>query len=194
MALIPDGYAQANLRFTDLSSPNGAEITLGIQLGLPGAGPADVAGIVAEAWGDTIRTVMPATVELGSVLVKFGPNLTGPSAELSAGTNGSGGGASGPPNVAILVHKNTALGGRAGRGRFYHPGAQESEVDPSGNLTPAFVAGMQTQCNTFFSDLDTAGLALVLLHSDGSPITAPTVLTGLTVDARVATQRRRLRG
>lgn len=194
MALIPAGYIQANLRFSGDSSPNGAEVTLGFDASGYVGDVADMATEIGNEWIASIRTVMPSTVVLASVLVKAGPNATGPAAEVAVSSAGSGGGASASPNVAILVRKNTAAGGRTGRGRFYHPGPQESEVNPNGTLSGAFVSGMQTEVNDFFGALATAGLDSVLLHSETSPVTTPTPITSFTVDSRVATQRRRLRG
>lgn len=194
MALIPSGFAQINWKFAGTSAPNGAEVTLGVDISSYTGTPADAAGDAIAAYNSAVDSIMPATVTLASVLVKFGPNATGPSAEVTSGNAGSGGGASTSPNVAWLVHKNTALGGRAGRGRMYWPGVQESEVDPSGNLTTAFQTGAQTAMNNFLAALATDLLIPVVLHGAASPLSAPTTITGLTVDGRAATQRRRLRG
>lgn len=194
MALIPSGFAQINWKFTGTSCPNGAEVTLGVDISSYAGTPAAAAGDAIAAWTASIDAITPATVTLASVLVKFGPNATGPSAEVTSGNAGSGGGASTSPNVCWLVHKNTALGGRAGRGRMYWPGVQESEVDPSGALTTAFQTGAQTAMNTFLSSLATDLLIPVVLHGAASPLSAPTTITSFTVDGRAATQRRRLRG
>ena len=194
MALIPSGFAQINWRFTGTSCPNGAEVTLGANISSYTGSPADAASDAIAAYNDNVDGIMPGTVTLSSVLVKFGPNATGPSAEVTSGNTGSGGGVSATPNVAWLVHKSTALGGRAGRGRMYWPGVQESEVDPSGVLSGAFVSGAQTAMDAFLSDLGLALLIPVVLHGAASPLSSPTTITELTVDGRAATQRRRLRG
>ena len=194
MAVIPSGYAQINWKFTGTSCPNGAEVTLGVDVSSYGGTPAAAAGDAISAYNTTVDAITPATVTLSSVLVKFGPNATGPSAEVSSGNAGSGGGASASPNVAWLVHKQTAQGGRAGRGRMYWPGVQESEVDPSGVLSTAFVTGAQTAMNNFLSALATDLLIPVVLHGATSPLSTPTTILTLSVDGRAATQRRRLRG
>jgi hypothetical protein len=194
VALIPTGYAQINWKFTGTSCPNGAEVTLGVDISSYGGTPAAAAGDAIVAYNDNIDGIMPATVTLASVLVKFGPNATGPSAESPSGNAGSGGGASTSPNVAWLVHKTTAQGGRAGRGRMYWPGVQESEVDPSGNLSTAFVTGAQTAVDGFLADLSTALLIPVVLHGAASPLSTPTTILSLEVDGVAATQRRRMRG
>jgi hypothetical protein len=192
--VIPSGFAQINWKFTGTSCPNGAEVTLGVDISSFSGSPADAAGDAITAYNDNVDPIMPATVTLASVLVKFGPNATGPSAEVSSGNAGSGGGASTSPNVCWLVHKTTALGGRAGRGRMYWPGVQESEVDPSGTLSGAFVTGAQTAMDNFLGDLGTALLIPVVLHGAASPLSSPTTILELNVDGVAATQRRRLRG
>lgn len=194
MAVIPSGFCQINYRFVGDSCPNGAEVTIGANISSFGGNAADAATAAIQAYNDNVDGVMPATVVLSSVLVKFGPNTTGPSAEVPSGNAGSGGGVSASPNVSWLVHKVTALGGRAGRGRMYWPGVQESEVDASGNLSSGFVTGAQTAMDDFLNDLGTALLIPVVLHSEDSPLTSPTTIIALTVDGLAATQRRRLRG
>lgn len=194
MAVIPSGYAQINWKFTGTSCPQGAEVTLGVDVSSFGSTAAAAASAAITAYNDNVDPIMPATVTLASVLVKFGPNATGPSAEVSSGNAGSGGGASASPNVAWLVHKTTAQGGRAGRGRMYWPGVQESEVDPSGTLSTAFVTGAQTAMDNFLADLGTALLIPVVLHGAASPLSTPTTILELNVDGVAATQRRRLRG
>jgi len=190
---IPNDYAQINWKLAGASCPLGAEVTMGANVSSYGGSPADAASDAIQAWINNIATVLPASVQLASVLVKFGPTATGPSAEVASGSVGTGGGVSASPQNAWLVHKVTALGGRAGRGRMYIPGVQESEVDPSGVLSSAFVTGAQAAVDDFLTDLGTALLIPAVLHGAGSPLTTPTTIIGLTVDNQVATQRRRNR-
>jgi hypothetical protein len=77
---------------------------------------------------------------------------------------------------------------------MYWPGVQESEVDPSGTLSGAFVTGAQTAMDNFLADLGTALLIPVVLHGATSPLSTPTTILELNVDGVAATQRRRLRG
>lgn len=193
MAVIPAGFAQANFRYTGGQAPTGAEWTLGLDVSSALGGPAGVANDLIVNYGNTIRTVLPAACVLTSVLVKFGPNTTGPSAEVGTTTPGTGGGTPASSAVSILVQKLTALGGRPGRGRLYLPGVQESEVDEAGNLSGAFVDGLQDQFDDFFAELVSSGMPPVLLHSETSPIATPTDVTGFAVQTVVATQRRRQR-
>lgn len=193
MAVIPSGYAQANFRYSTLGYPEGAEWTLGLDIGAALGGPSGVATDLITNYGLTIRTVLPGSTVLTSVLVKFGPNDLGPSAEVAASVPGTGGGVQTSSAVSILVHKNTAIGGRPGRGRIYLPGVQESEVDVAGVLTGAFVTGLQDEFDAFEAELISSGMPPVLLHSAESPVSTPTPITGFQVDSRVATQRRRQR-
>lgn len=193
MAVIPDDYAQANFKFGGTGVPSGAEVTLGLSVAAGSPTPATIGADLIANWMATIATVMPSSIVLEGCLVKFGPNDLGPSAEVSGGGPGTGGGAQTSIAVAILVQKLTAIGGRPGRGRMFIPGAQESEVAPDGTLSGAFVAGLQSELNTFYADMVTNGIPPYLLHSVGSPLTTPTAITSFQVQSVVATQRRRQR-
>lgn len=103
-----------------------------------------------------------------------------------------------PPNVAYLMRKTTTLGGRAGRGRMFLPGiALQGEFEANGTVSDDKLFDMQTRGNQFFNIMASGNSgafpdsALVLLHSGATP--APTTLTGLQAQRKLATQRRRLR-
>jgi hypothetical protein len=191
--LIPSGYAQANLKFGGTGLPNGAEVTIGLDMNVVLGTPSAIASLVIGAYNDNVDPIMTGSVTLESVLVKFGPNDTGPSAEVASGNSGSGGGSGTSPAVSWLVRKVTPFGGKAGRGRMYWPGVQESEVDVAGVLSSGFVSGAQTAMDNFLADLIAADIPPVVLHGAGSPLTTPSPITSLEVDNVVATQRRRQR-
>lgn len=199
MPVIPAGYCQVNWVFTGNNVPSGAQCTWG--LGPVGAStPVEVAELMADAWDIRWQPLISNDVTLASVSCKFGPSQTGPSAEFAAGVTGTIVADSPPPNVAYLIHKVTADGGRAGRGRVYHPGVQESVVNDSGALTQSLIDAFNAMLTGFRDDVAAAMLALtgltsglVLLHGAGAPISTPSPITSLTIDSRVATQRRRLR-
>jgi hypothetical protein len=193
MAVIPNGFAQANFRYSGGGFPEGAEWTLGLDVSGAIGGPVGVATDLLTNYTATIRTVLPAATVLTSVLVKFGPNDLGPSGEVAGSYPGTGGGVQTSSAVAILVRKVTSIGGRPGRGRFFLPGVQESEVDAAGILTTGFVDGLQDEMDNFYAELVSSAMPPVLLHSETSPLSTPTVITSFQVDARVATQRRRQR-
>lgn len=98
-----------------------------------------------------------------------------------------------PQNVAMLVRKITATGGRRGRGRMFIPGVPINVINGSGSLTGTYPATAESVFNDIQTTLE--GLAdvetLVLFH-DTAPFT-PTPITDLIVQSKLATQRRRLR-
>lgn len=97
-----------------------------------------------------------------------------------------------PPNTALLVRKGTGLIGRPYRGRMYMPSMIfENDILNNGTMDSADRDSYQGHFDNWLDELQT-GMAtnMVLLHSAAI---APTVVTDLTVDATIATQRRRLR-
>lgn len=191
--IIPAGFAQLNYRMTGTSVPNGAEIVIGVENTL-GVSAALVAAAAADAWTDTNWDLsLPNTLTVVEVLAKLGPNDTGPFAVAAIGETGSAVAAGATPNVSYLFTKQTAMGGRTGRGRIYLPGVVESVVGPNGVIVPATVADLTVRIEAFAANLETNNLPMVLFRSESSPPRAPLPVTGLVCSALVATQRRRLR-
>lgn len=210
MAVIPAGFAQVNLRFSGSAVPLGAEITFGVENSTP-----LTADTIADTVGDVIAGTdwdgyWPNTMGLASILVKLGPNATGASAELAYAIAGTSFANAEAPNVAALVTKVTASGGRRGKGRFFQPVPAEAIVATGGLLDSAWQAGLQSELANFLADMSTAGLPLVVLHSypytwtlvggvpkrdydTGAALPVPTPITSLNVAQRVASQRRRNR-
>lgn len=126
-----------------------------------------------------------------------------------------------PSNVSLLVHKQTSRSGRRGRGRMFVPGITEDRVNQDGTIPGASLTAIQTAFTNFRTalgaapDVNVTGDAVVpvLFHGNttdtvvtrpssttvvrtvttGAAGPLPDDITGLTVDSRVATQRRRLR-
>lgn len=191
---IPVGYAQVNLRWTGTSLPTGAECTFGVDLSAFTTTPEDLCDVVEAAYvSSALASIQVNTVTLTSILAKFGPNVTGPSFLKGVSRTGLITSAGNWPATSLLVQKSTALGGRSGRGRWYWPGITEADVLNSGLVDAPYRAVAQTCFNDFQADLSTANVELVVLHGADAPLSTPTPITGLTVDNRVATQRRRNR-
>lgn len=192
--IIPEDYAQVNLRFTGDAIPTGAEITFGVAITGELVTPGEIAAAVGNLW-DTSGVMGNLTegVALTEVLVKNGPNATGPSAVYPLTVEGEVESPTVPANTSALVTKLTPAGGRAGRGRFYLPGVQENGVAENGQMDPTLTANIQAALTQFLTDLDTNDIAMVVLHGAGSPITTPTFVNALVVNQLMATQRRRLR-
>lgn len=194
MAIQP-GLAEVSvqIRHTLLSRP--AFITFGVDP--TSTDPVSVAASVDLALNaagsltsrlDNNCTIGPITARLGQ---DGGEALVGISALTAVGGSG---GSSVPPNVAVLVHKRSARGGRRGRGRMYLPWwAQIADVDEKGSIASGTISFMQTCMNTFLSQLTTRNVPMYILHEPGRTTPgASDLVTNLTVDPVVATQRRRL--
>jgi hypothetical protein len=101
-----------------------------------------------------------------------------------------------PNNCATLIKKSTALGGRRNRGRMYFPCPIENEVGPEGANTSAAVTAWNSVVATLMpgGSIHTAFGVLgnpQVLHETGSQ--TPAQVTDLACQAKIATQRRRMR-
>lgn len=191
MPVIPEGYAQVVARI----SQSGVSREMAVVFGVESVGAftqGDIDGISAAA-SDFIRGITTNTTTYIGVKVTeeqgSGPILWESVVDAGLGANT---GATAPPNTAWLIRKRTGSGGRRGRGRMFVPGIRETDVDQAGVITAAQVTGAQALATAFGNALTTNATPMVLLHSE-APFT-PELVTALTVDSRVATQRRRLRG
>lgn len=191
--LIPTNHAQANFRFGGAGLPWDGEITMGLNTELQTPPEAELPGLLAEAWQLNMAARCSSSIELQLVRVKYGPNDLGPMFEEGVVMPGTIGGSTEVPNVSVLISKATGVGGRAGRGRLYHPGADEGNFQSDGVMNATRRGQWQTSWDAFIDDVVALGTIPVLLHSHGSPITQPLPITSWTVQSRAATQRRRLR-
>ena len=192
--VIPDGYAQVNLKFTGQEVPTGAEVTFGVQDQSGSATPEDIAAAVNDAIGvSQIHELIANDSVLATSLVKMGPTSTGPSIETAIGLAGNAGSDGTAPNLAVLIHKGTLAGGRAGRGRLYWPFVMAVWIEDDGTITPATQGTFTNTFQAFGDTLISAAFPPVVLHGVDSPITVPSHIVTWRCDARAATQRRRMR-
>lgn len=112
--------------------------------------------------------------------------------ELAVNSVGSATGQTPAPNTSLLIRKNTAAGGRKNKGRIYCPPAflDESQVSQTGVLETTYRGIVQGQFSAWLGALSSADLPAVILHSEPG---TPTPITSVTLEAVVATQRRRMR-
>lgn len=191
---IPLGYAQVNFVFSGLSCPTGAECTLGVDVTGFAGSATDAADAVNAAWDTSnINTLQVVTCELAETRVKFGPTATGPTGINTDAISGADGSPGVSPNTAFLIHKVTAFGGRAGRGRLYLPGMDETQVNDSGDIDGTLTDAMTGAWEVLRDELESADLRAVLLHGPDSPLSGGTVITGFVCDGFAASQRRRMR-
>lgn len=193
MALnIPTGFAQITWLFAGADVPRGAAVTLGVEVG-GSQTLGQIADNAKDAWVAGLQLSQSANTVLSGVRVKAGPSASGPMGEFSYSLTGSAIGTAVPPNVALLVRKVTNQGGRQGRGRMFVPGFTEPDVSGSGTINSGYLANLQAMADDTYDSLVADLLLPVLFHDSAGPITTPTSIVSFTVDARVATQRRRLR-
>lgn len=192
---IPVGFGQMTVKWRFTGATRDSVVVIGYDPPTvdPGAHATAIHGILVAA----SRPCNAASMIVGWSYV--GVSCTemddaGPlTAEFPGLVDGSRAGQAITPNVAMLIRKVTASGGRRNRGRIFTPPTYvlESEVDIAGliNATPRGVLG--TMWNGVRTDMATAGFPWVIFHG-AAPFT-PTPVTNLVTDSIVATQRRRLR-
>lgn len=190
--VIPAGYAQINHFFTGVALPRGAQVTYGVELD----GTSNLATIGAALhteWVTNFGAVTPTNVTLAKTRIKEGPNDVGPFIEVGTATAGTYAAAPDSPQVAMLVTKNTALGGRHQKGRLFLPLLAEQDSDSGGNISAAAQVVYQGALTAWLADVNSVAgvVGMVLLHAD--EVTAPTPVTTLVLSSKLATQRRRIR-
>lgn len=191
---IPEGYAQANFRFTGSGLPSGAEIAIGYDVSETSLDPTDLAEALRGDWTTAdMGDMYTNTVAMTQVLVKYGPNSIGPSGVAAATATGVQNAPQAPPNCCVLFRKSTAFGGRAGRGRIYLPAPPDAAIESNGAIGSSYLAAFGNRFNEFFLENVSHNVTPVLLHGAGSPLVTPTPIVSTTMDALSATQRRRLR-
>lgn len=177
---------------------------------------ADMTGPVVQAWQDKMMPV------LFTDLTFFGARwIDLDTLDSSSGfqppiaghpTTGAVSSTQLAPNTALLVHKVCGHTRSQRNGRMFFPSVQETVVDNAGIVLPAHKTAVETAFNNFrvavegITVVPGASFALRVVHVDGHEEPVPPATTGrpnawsssditsFSVDSRVATQRRRLRG
>lgn len=159
-----------------------------------------LAALFATWWDDNIQPQVSNSVTLVSIIARALDTASSPAVEYTAGLPNNGAISVSPalPNhVTCAVKWTTGLRGRSFRGRTYHIGLVESQVN--GNT---IVASNVTELIAGYSDLltDLEGLPgeLVIASRIANGVERTTGLTtqvaGVFIDATVDSQRRRLPG
>lgn len=193
--VIPNGYGQITWKGFHGATGQLWACTQGFSVEDVPLNLLNFAGDCYDAWGDNICPQQTSSTALLSCLVKLGPGNLGASAEFSGPATGGVDVPTLPSNVAVLVRKVTASGGRANRGRMFVPGMAEGSVSNTGTIGSPTLPNWQAAFDQMQSDLEgSSGIEnLRVLHDESSPVATPTVQVSYAVQALVATQRRRLR-
>lgn len=192
MSIIPDGYAEVVSEFNVPGNSGPALVVFGVV----GAAAADATAIADQVWTTwtqangllTNLSNVTALIRTRAILNDSGVLTYG---EHTGSVAGGAAGAPLPPNCAYLASKRSGLVGRANQGRMYIPGCTEAEVGNDGIVTPAFITTMQTDLTDFIADLTTAAMPMVILHDTVGVVPVP--VTTLSMNQKIATQRRRMR-
>jgi len=188
--IIPIGFGQVNFIHAGPGNPLGAQCTLGFDNTGSGQTAQACADSFATLWVNRIMPNLSSSTEFTGTLVKLGPNSTGPSAVSPASVNGGDGAAQCGPQVACIISKVTAQGGRRGKGSMFLPVIEDSDVDTGGAIAGGKTTALLTDFNDFLVDAIALDLVPVLLHSGGQ---TPTPITEMVPMAQSGSQRRRNR-
>lgn len=196
--IVPPGFADVTLIWTQTGDNEPFFSTFGVELAAGVTDPVAVAnnvnGIWQSAWTPASMSNQGVFVGTRVTLGSDGPDpgATGESLVNVAGTSSS---AHLPSNCAALSRKITSLGGRRNRGRMFLPSLylNEGNVDQNGIIAGAALTSMRTQQDAFLTGLQGSALIdnMVIFHS-AAPAT-PTPVIDVTIEQKIATQRRRMR-
>lgn len=191
---VPPGFAEVWIRFDTASDPEPMYCSLGLGLSVGTTGTLARTNEILNVIETNLDNIVSSSYTIGGGYILWGQDGQFDLRIDSTNTPQVGdAGTAVPQNTAFLFKKNTGLGGRRNRGRFYVPGVPEGSVDEVGRLSSGALsaaAGIADDIYTTLIGLSTVD-SLQLFHNS-APFD-PTFLESLTVDNRVATQRRRLR-
>lgn len=200
--VIPTGYAQASVEMRAAGDPDPWYCTFGLDISAVGGDLEAVADSFMAAWYNAFGQELQDNVvntAVNLVVGQDGPdNLIYRKAYNNPGLSDA---PKLPQNCALLVTKNSGLGGRTNRGRFYVPSIlSDTTVTNTGVIDAGLVTVYDTIANTFLGVLETGGIdpeavaiPMVILHNQDSPAAIPTPVTSLSCSGVISTQRRRLR-
>lgn len=198
----PPGFALCSYELKHSLMSRSAFLTFGVDPS--GTDPNAVATQVRAAFTapSSLASVIDANVTLQNTRVSLGTDggedIVGADQTTFACTKGQ---SSAPANCAVLVHKRTARGGRRGRGRMYLPWAcSVTTLTEAGGIAAADISAIQAAVTVWLASMSSGVGPVVLLHRPSSPDIqgppttpgSPNVVTSMTVDPLIATQRRRL--
>lgn len=203
--IIPPGFGLMTLNLKHESAIRSWAVTIGLDISDAGGAWEDALIEASSAFRVTsgVMSFMDTNVKLTTATLKVGSDGgDGPLVEFTYNEPGGRSGSAAPANLATLVRKVTASGGRRGRGRFYWPAlVMDGEVDELGLLSSTLVDDLQGAFNLAHASL-MSGLGgspiptppVVLHDSEGAGIEpVPTPITSFSVQQLAGTQRRRMR-
>ncbi len=198
--VIPPGYAHVIHSYSLVGDNERMAYTYGVELEAA-TGPTGLANVAEVLHKLTVLKLwdLPSNqYALEATEVRTGGTTADPAAlglyvfrNVGTGTN-----AHLPQNSSTLIHKRSTLGGRRNRGRLNFIPPSEGAVANNGAIDPASIAGFQSRFSAWLQEMRATAVVvdMVILHSTGISVPPnPSVVTSLTVDPVISTQRKRLR-
>lgn len=161
--------------------------TLGVQAGTITSA---TLGDLGSAVQDFVEQTFSVDITDASVSLKVGPVATGPTFFIRDQMAGTWSGASSSPQTALLIRKERLNASGRLWGRMYLPAPPESAVADRGLLETGALTRVDNACIEFFDALVALDFSPQIYYQNSSD---PAPVTALSVQPRVATQRRRLR-
>jgi len=189
---LPPGYVESHTFFMLGTNPRPAEVVIGWRLTDPGMSQEQADALMEYIDGE-MKLVVATDVNFPGGYVLVGNDGGSLRYDVTRDEDGTYSGSAASPQVAALVKKAGSLGGRSNRGRMFIPGIPEAQVEAGGRLNPTYRTQLQSEIEDLIGDLPSAAAnvdAMVILHQEGFDL--PTVVTNLTTDPVVATQKRRV--
>ena len=195
---IPPGYAEIGIGMKHPADPDPWVTTFGVAWAPDILTGTDYLGGIVAAFSNAWKATLSSSVAIVLGTARIGQDGGDPvTLSINRNISGESSAAKLPQNCALLVQKQTALGGRKGKGRMFLPGMlNESKVDAVGAIDADFVSDLQITADLFLENLGRSepggwdAAPMVLLHNSSE---LPTLVDGLRISPVIATQRRRLR-
>lgn len=186
---VPTNFFETTMHFTMSGQSGDIICSLGWSGG-DASDPPDFAGV------DTALGGLQGNVSAGCVMDVISYNLgstatDNPTHDESVNFPGLASGTVHGLATCILVQKRSLEGGRRHRGRVYYPGAEKNSVGGDGIIDSGVVTGLQTNWDDMVTEMQGMGYAPNLFHQT-APF-SPTGVSTFSVQAKIATQRTRLR-
>lgn len=194
MSIIPPGFVEISIPLKNAALTRSAYVVFGCAETEGDPDPVVIAGAVQNIFATTLGAGIDNQVTIGPTRAAIGQDGGDPIVGFATGTAVGGSNIESlPPANAVVYRKNTATGGRRGRGFMYIPWQiTRASVSEGGNIEASAVTSRTTAANNFLTALNGANLPMVLLHSPGvSAVPDPTPVTTMVCTPVISHQVRR---
>lgn len=194
MAVLPPGFVSIWTRWRIATMTRSAFTAVSYEIAAPPFTQANADTLLPDVAAAIDNIVASgATCDGGFALVGSDGGSIRYDVTLGTPVVGDRAGGVAPPQVAMLITKNTGLGGRRNRGRMFIPFPSEADIEANGRVESSALTVLQGVATALEATAN-GGVGrnngdLVLLH-DRAP-TTPTTIVGLVASPLAATQRKR---